>query len=165
MMWWKYKDLSREELIKIIEEQSHKIRCFAGEKGSYKAKVTKEVKEREQRIKDKEELIASKIKFLEENNYESLKEEKKQNLKLRDEAERLDEENRKQLEILFNNSKEEIIKQLSDELIRWTEEFDISTEKSQGYLIGINKAKKIIKENLKFKLDNKSIAIKRILGE
>lgn len=39
-----------------------------------------------------------------------------------------------------------IVDALSNELIRWTEENDIDNQRSLGYVIGIHKAKKVVKE-------------------
>lgn len=57
-------------------------------------------------------------------------------------------------EEFIKNNEEIIIKALSDELIRWTEENDIDNQRSQGYVIGINKAKKVVRETY----ENKTIS-------
>ena len=113
---------------------------------------------RSKRIKEKEE-------FLKNTNIESLRIEKQKIDKLRREVEENDDINRKQLSDDFELIKQQIIDKLSEELIRWTEEYDIDNERSQGYMIGINKAKKIIKENMIFKLKTKSARLMRLLKE
>ena len=113
----------------------------------------------------KEEKLKEKEDFLKNTNIESLRIEKQKIDELRRKVEQNDDINRKQLSDDFELIKQQIIDKLSEELIRWTEEYDIDNERSQGYMIGINKAKKIIKENMIFKLKTKSARLMRLLKE
>ena len=116
-------------------------------------------------VKWKEEELKEKEDFLKNTNIESLRIEKQEIDELRRKVEQNDDINRKQLSDDFELIKQQIIDKLSEELIRWTEEYDIDNERSQGYMIGINKAKKIIKENMIFKLKTKSARLMRLLKE
>ena len=129
-------------------EMTQKYKSQCSKMGGYKTKVAKEVREREQKLKWTEDRIDEKIKFLEANNYEDFKVKQDNIDKLKREVEQRDRENRDSLKENFEKSKQNIIDELSKELIRWTEENDIDNQRSQGYVIGINKAKKIIKEKL-----------------
>ena len=133
--------------------------------GAYKTKVQREVLDREKMVRWKEEALKEKEDFLKNTNIESLRIEKQKIDELRREVEQNDDINRKQLSDDFELIKQQIIDKLSEELIRWTEEYDIDNERSQGYMIGINKAKKIIKENMIFKLKTKSARLMRLLKE
>lgn len=108
------------------------------------------------------EKIERKENFLKNTNIENLRIEKQNIDELRRKVERNDDANRKQLSDDFELMKQQIIDKLSEELIRWTEEYDVDNERSQGYMIGINKAKKIIKENMIFKLKTDSVRLMRI---
>lgn len=154
-----------ETLKNQIKLWKSKYQSQCSKMGAYKTKIQKEVKQREDDVKWKEEWIKQKEEFLKNNNYESIREEANKVNNERKEVERKDFENRKQLEKDFETMKQEIIDELSQELIRWTEENDIDNQRSQGYIIGINKAKKIIKEKLIFKLKEKTIYLERILNE
>lgn len=147
----------------ILKEQvelwKQKYRSQCGKMGAYKAEVAKEVREREEKIKWKEYEIERKENFLQNNNYEDLKEKREDIDKLKREVEKNDFNNRKQLEKDFEDMKEQIINELSQELIRWTEENDVDNQRSQGYIIGINKAKKIVRENMKFTLKEKPVYV------
>lgn len=129
-------------------EMAQKWRSQCSKMGGYKARVTKEIRERENELKWVEQRIDDKKKFLEANNYEDFKAKQDKIDKLKQEVEQRDRENRDSLKENFEKSKQNIIDELSKELIRWTEENDIDNQRSQGYVIGINKAKKIIKEKL-----------------
>lgn len=129
-------------------EMTQKYKSQCSKMGGYKTKVAKEVRQREKDLKIIEERIDEKKKFLEENNYEDFKTKQDNIDKLKIEVEQRDRENRNSLKENFEKSKQNIIDELSKELIRWTEENDIDNQRSQGYVIGINKAKKIIKEKL-----------------
>lgn len=150
------KELTQQEEIELWIKQSfewqHKFNSQCSKMGGYKAKVTKEVREREKQLKWKEDEINRKIQFLENNNYESLEQKNKELFDLENRIRSVYYANRRQLQDDFEKSKEQIINELSKELIRWTEENDIDNQRSQGYLIGINKAKKIIKEEMIFNL-------------
>lgn len=151
-------------LKKQVEDWKHKYQSQCSKMGAYKAKVTKEIREREQDIEWREKKIEEKLEFIKNNNYDDLYKERQEIADLRRKVEKNDEENREQIKKDFEEMKQEIIDELSKELIRWTEENDIDNQRSQGYLIGINKAKKIIKEKMQLKLKNKSIRIERILN-
>lgn len=162
MSIWKYREWTKEQLIEEIEKLNSKIHSLIGEKGAYKAKVTKEIKERERKIKDKEISIEEKINFLNNNNYDELRKQKDEIIKEHSELYKKQNEYMRKCNEDFENGKQEIINKLSEELIRWTEEYDIDNERSQGYLIGINKAKKIIKENL---INTQEEKVKKVLNE
>ena len=159
------KEMSVEELQQEVKKWKSKYQSEVGKMGAYKTKVQREVLEREQMVKWKEEALKEKEDFLKNTNIESLRIEKQKIDELRREVEQNDDINRKQLSDDFELIKQQIIDKLSEELIRWTEEYDIDNERSQGYMIGINKAKKIIKENMIFKLKTKSARLMRLLKE
>ena len=150
---------------KQAEEWKHKYQSQCSKMGAYKSKVSKEVRDREKVVKWKEKQIKQKEEFLKNNNYEDIYKEANRITDLRREVENNDDINRKQLENDFEIIKQEIIDELSKELIRWTEENDIDNQRSQGYVIGINKAKKIIREKMIFKLNTKSARMERVLNE
>ena len=157
--------MSVEELQQEVKKWKSKYQSQVGKMGAYKTKVQKEVLDREQMVKWKEEALKAKEDFLKNTNIESLRIEKQKIDELRRKVEQNDDINRKQLSDDFELIKQQIIDKLSEELIRWTEEYDIDNERSQGYMIGINKAKKIIKENMIFKLKTKSVRLMRLLQE
>ena len=159
------KEMSVEELQQEVKKWKSKYQSEASKMGAYKTKVQREVLEREQMVKWKEEALKEKEDFLKNTNIESLRIEKQKIDELRREVEQNDDINRKQLSDDFELIKQQIIDKLSEELIRWTEEYDIDNERSQVYMIGINKAKKIIKENMIFKLKTKSARLMRLLQE
>ena len=159
------KEMSVEELQQEVEKWKSKYKSQVSKMGAYKTKVQREVLNREQMVKWKEEELKEKEDFLKNTNIESLRIEKQKIDELRREVEQNDDINRKQLSDDFELIKQQIIDKLSEELIRWTEEYDIDNERSQGYMIGINKAKKIIKENMIFKLKTKSARLMRLLQE
>ena len=159
------KEMSVEELQQEVKKWKSKYKSQVSKMGAYKTKVQKEVLDREQMVKWKEEELKEKEDFLKNTNIESLRMEKQKIDELRREVEQNDDINRKQLSDDFELIKQQIIDKLSEELIRWTEEYDIDNERSQGYMIGINKAKKIIKENMIFKLKTKSARLMRLLEE
>ena len=159
------KEMSVEELQQEVEKWKSKYKSQVSKMGAYKTKVQREVLNREQMVKWKEEELKEKEDFLKNTNIESLRIEKQKIDKLRREVEQNDDINRKQLSDDFELIKQQIIDKLSEELIRWTEEYDIDNERSQGYIIGINKAKKIIKEKMIFKLKTNSARIMRLLKE
>ena len=158
-------EMSVEELQQEVEKWKSKYKSQVSKMGAYKTKVQREVLNREQMVKWKEEELKEKEDFLKNTNIESLRIEKQKIDELRREVEQNDDINRKQLSDDFELIKQQIIDKLSEELIRWTEEYDIDNERSQGYMIGINKAKKIIKENMIFKLKTKSARLMRLLKE
>ena len=131
-----------------VELWKHKYKSQCSKMGAYKAEVAKEIREREQNIKWKEWRIEDKERFLKENNFESLKKQKEVIEELSKKIEQKDFNNRKQLYEDFEIMKKNILDELSQELIRWTEENDVDNQRSQGYIIGINKAKKIICERM-----------------
>ncbi len=156
--------LNEIELLKNqVELWKSKYRSQTSRMGAYKTKIQKEVKEREDAVKWKEKAIERDKKFLEENNFEDLEKEYNKIYDLKRKVEHYDDENRKQLEDDFKDIKNKIIDELSKELVRWTEENDIDNQRSQGYLIGINKAKKIIKENFVFELKTSPLSLKGTL--
>ena len=157
--------MSVEELQQEVKKWKSKYQSQVGKMGAYKTKVQQEVLEREKMVKWKEEELKEKEDFLKNTNIESLRIEKQKIDELRRKVEQNDDTNRKQLSDDFELIKQQIIDKLSEELIRWTEEYDIDNERSQGYMIGINKAKKIIKENMIFKLKTKSARLMRLLKE
>ena len=159
------KEMSVEELQQEVKKWKSKYQSQVGKMGAYKTKVQREVLDREQMVKWKEEELKEKEDFLKNTNIESLRMEKQKIDELRRKVEQNDDINRKQLSDDFELIKQQIIDKLSEELIRWTEEYDIDNERSQGYMIGINKAKKIIKENMIFKLKTKSARLIRLLKE
>ena len=159
------KEMSVEELQQEVEKWKSKYKSQVSKMGAYKTKVQREVLNREQMVKWKEEELKEKEDFLKNTNIESLRIEKQKIDELRRKVEQNDDTNRKQLSDDFELIKQQIIDKLSEELIRWTEEYDIDNERSQGYMIGINKAKKIIKENMVFKLKTKSARLMRLLQE
>ena len=159
------KEMSVEELQEEVEKWKSKYKSQVSKMGAYKTKVQREVFNREQMVKWKEEELKEKEDFLKNTNIESLRIEKQKIDELRRKVEQNDDINRKQLSDDFELIKQQIIDKLSEELIRWTEEYDIDNERSQGYMIGINKAKKIIKENMIFKLKTKSARLMRLLKE
>ena len=159
------KEMSVEELQQEVKKWKSKYQSQVGKMGAYKTKVQQEVLDREKMVKWKEEELKEKEDFLKNTNIESLRIEKQKIDELRREVEQNDDINRKQLSDDFELIKQQIIDKLSEELIRWTEEYDIDNERSQGYMIGINKAKKIIKENMIFKLKTKSARLIRLLKE
>ena len=159
------KEMSVEELQQEVKKWKSKYQSQVGKMGAYKTKVQREVLDREQMVKWKEEALKEKEDFLKNTNIESLRIEKQKIDELRRKVEQNDDINRKQLSDDFELIKQQIIDKLSEELIRWTEEYDIDNERSQGYMIGINKAKKIIKENMIFKLKTKSARLIRLLKE
>ena len=159
------KEMSAEELQQEVEKWKSKYKSQVTKMGAYKTKVQKEVLDREKMVKWKEEELKEKEYFLKNTNIESLRIEKQEIDELRRKVEQNDDINRKQLSDDFELIKQQIIDKLSEELIRWTEEYDIDNERSQGYMIGINKAKKIIKENMIFKLKTKSARLMRLLKE
>ena len=159
------KEMSVEELQQEVKKWKSKYKSQVSKMGAYKTKVQREVLNREQMVKWKEEELKEKEDFLKNTNIESLRIEKQKIDELRREVEQNDDINRKQLSDDFELIKQQIIDKLSEELIRWTEEYDIDSERSQGYMIGINKAKKIIKENMIFKLKAKSARLMRLLQE
>ena len=159
------REMSVEELQQEVKKWKSKYQSQVGKMGAYKTKVQREVLDREQMVKWKEEELKEKEDFLKNTNIESLRIEKQKIDELRRKVEQNDDINRKQLSDDFELIKQQIIDKLSEELIRWTEEYDIDNERSQGYMIGINKAKKIIKENMIFKLKTKSARLMRLLKE
>ena len=159
------KEMSVEELQEEVEKWKSKYKSQVSKMGAYKTKVQREVLKREQMVKWKEKELKEKEDFLKNTNIESLRIEKQKIEELRTKVEQNDDINRKQLSDDFELIKQQIIDKLSEELIRWTEEYDIDNERSQGYVIGINKAKKIIKENMIFKLKTKSARLMRLLKE
>ena len=159
------KEMSVEELQQEVEKWKSKYKSQVSKMGAYKTKVQREVLNREQMVKLKEEELKEKEDFLKNTNIESLRIEKQKIDELRRKVEQNDDTNRKQLSDDFELIKQQIIDKLSEELIRWTEEYDIDNERSQGYMIGINKAKKIIKENMIFKLKTNSARLMRLLKE
>ena len=159
------KEMSAEELQEEVEKWKSKYKSQVSKMGAYKTKVQREVLDREKMVKWKEEELKEKEDFLKNTNIESLRIEKQKIDELRREVEQNDDINRKKLRDDFELIKKQIIDKLSEELIRWTEEYDIDNERSQGYMIGINKAKKIIKENMIFKLKTKSARLMRLLKE
>ena len=159
------KEMSVEELQQEVEKWKSKYKSQVSKMGAYKTKVQREVLDREKMVRWKEEALKEKEDFLKNTNIESLRMEKQKIDELRRKVEQNDDINRKQLSDDFELIKQQIIDKLSEELIRWTEEYDIDNERSQGYMIGINKAKKIIKENMIFKLKTKSARLMRLLEE
>ena len=159
------REMSAEELQEEVEKWKSKYKSQVSKMGAYKTKVQREVLCREQMVKWKEEALKEKEDFLKNTNIESLRIEKQKIDELRRKVEQNDDINRKQLSDDFELIKQQIIDKLSEELIRWTEEYDIDNERNQGYMIGINKAKKIIKENMIFKLKTKSARLMRLLKE
>lgn len=159
------KEMSVEELQQEVKKWKSKYKSQVGKMGAYKTKVQREVLDREEMVRWKEEALKEKEDFLKNTNIESLRIEKQKIDELRSKVEQNDDINRKQLSDDFELIKQQIIDKLSEELIRWTEEYDIDNERSQGYMIGINKAKKIIKENMIFKLKTKSARLMRLLKE
>ena len=159
------KEMSAEELQEEVEKWKSKYKSQVSKMGAYKTKVQREVLDREKMVRWKEEALKEKEDFLKNTNIESLRIEKQKIDELRRKVEQNDDINRKQLSDDFELIKQQIIDKLSEELIRWTEEYDIDNERSQGYMIGINKAKKIIKENMIFKLKTKSAILMRLLKE
>ena len=159
------KEMSVEELQQEVKKWKSKYQSQVGKMGAYKTKVQREVLDREKMVRWKEEALKEKEDFLKNTNIESLRMEKQKIDELRRKVEQNDDINRKQLSDDFELIKQQIIDKLSEELIRWTEEYDIDNERSQGYMIGINKAKKIIKENMIFKLKTKSARLMRLLKE
>ena len=157
--------MSVEELQEEVKKWKSKYQSQVGKMGAYKRKVQQEVLDREKMVKWQEEALRRKEDFLKNTNIESLRIEKQKIDELRREVEQNDDINRKQLSDDFELIKQQIIDKLSEELIRWTEEYDIDNERSQGYMIGINKAKKIIKENMIFKLKTNSARLMRLLQE
>lgn len=156
--------LNEIELLKNqVELWKSKYRSQTSRMGAYKTKIQKEVKEREDAVEWKEKAIERDKKFLEENNFEDLEKEYNKIYELKRKVEHYDYENRKQLEDDFKDIKNKIIDELSKELVRWTEENDIDNQRSQGYLIGINKAKKIIKENFVFELKTRPLSLQGTL--
>ena len=156
--------LNEIELLKNqVELWKNKYRSQTSKMGAYKTKVQKEVKEREDIVKWKEKAIERDKKFLEENYFEKLEKKYNEIHELKRKVEHNDYENRRQLEEDFKDIKNKIIDELSKELIRWTEENDIDNQRSQGYLIGINKAKKIIKENFVFELKARPLSLQGML--
>ena len=156
------KEMSAEELQEEVKKWKSKYKSQVGKMGAYKTKMQREVLDREQMVKWKEEALKEKEDFLKNTNIESLRIEKQNIDELRRKVEQNDDINRKQLSDDFELMKQQIIDKLSKELIRWTEEYDVDNERSQGYMIGINKAKKIIKENMIFKLKTDSARLMRI---
>ena len=161
----KLKEMSVEELQEEVKKWKSKYQSQVAKMGAYKTKVQKEVLDREKTVKWKEKVLKEKEEFLKNTNIESLRIEKQKIDELRIKVEQNDDINRKQLSDDFELIKQQIIDKLSEELIRWTEEYDIDNERSQGYMIGINKAKKIIKENMIFILKTKSARLMRLLKE
>ena len=159
------REMSAEELQQEVKKWKSKYKSQVSKMGAYKTKVQREVLDREEMVKWKEEELKEKEEFLKNTNIESLRIEKQEIDELRRKVEQNDDINRKQLSDDFELIKQQIIDKLSEELIRWTEEYDIDNERSQGYMIGINKAKKIIKENMIFKLKTKSARLMRLLKE
>ena len=159
------REMSVEELQQEVKKWKSKYQSQVGKMGAYKTKVQREVLDREKIVRRKEEALKEKEDFLKNTNIESLRMEKQKIDELRRKVEQNDDINRKQLSDDFELIKQQIIDKLSEELIRWTEEYDIDNERSQGYMIGINKAKKIIKENMIFKLKTKSARLIRLLKE
>ena len=159
------REMSVEELQQEVKKWKSKYQSQVGKMGAYKTKVQLEVLDREKMVRWKEEELKEKEDFLKNTNIESLRIEKQKIDELRRKVEQNDDINRKQLSDDFELIKQQIIDKLSEELIRWTEEYDIDNERSQGYMIGINKAKKIIKENMIFKLKTKSARLMRLLKE
>ena len=159
------KEMSVEELQQEVKKWKSKYQSQVGKMGAYKTKVQQEVLDREKMVRWKEEELKEKEDFLKNTNIESLRMEKQKIDELRRKVEQNDDINRKQLSDDFELIKQQIIDKLSEELLRWTEEYDIDNERSQGYMIGINKAKKIIKENMIFKLKTKSARLIRLLEE
>ena len=163
------KEMSKEELqeeVKKLQEEAEnwksKYKSQVSKMAGYKTNVQREVRNREISVKWKEEEIERRENFLKNTNIESLRIEKQNIDELRRKVEQNDDINRKQLSDDFELMKQQIIDKLSEELIRWTEEYDVDNERSQGYMIGINKAKKIIKENMIFKLKTDSVRLMRI---
>ena len=156
------KEMSVEELQQEVKKWKSKYQSQVGKMGAYKTKVQQEVLDREKMVRWKEEALKEKEDFLKNTNIESLRMEKQKIDELRRKVEQNDDINRKQLSDDFELIKQQIIDKLSEELIRWTEEYDIDNERSQGYMIGINKAKKIIKENMIFELKTDSARLMRI---
>lgn len=152
-----------ETLENQVEHWKSMYRSQCSKMGAYKTKVQREVLNREIIVKQKEEELKRKEDFIKNNNYDKLRKEKNEINDLRKEIEKRDNANREQLRLDFEVIKQSIKDELSKELIRWSEEYDIDNERSRGYMIGINKAKKIIDENMVFKLTTNSIAIDRIM--
>ena len=119
-----------------------------GEMGHYKQTTAKEVREREKIVESKERKLQQIEKTLDTTTYEKIIK-KEEYLKKREvEIENIISERKWELDKKFNDAKEKIIDLLSKELINWTENYDIDNQRSQGYIIGINKAKKIIREEM-----------------
>ena len=159
------KEMSTEELQEEVNKWKSKYKSQISKMGAYKKKTQREVLNRETMVKWKEEELKEKEEFLKNTNIESLRIEKQKIDELRREVEKNDDINRKQLSDDFELIKQQIIDKLSEELIRWTENYDIDSERSQGYMIGINKAKKIIKENMIFKLKTNSARLMELIKE
>ena len=113
----KMKEMSVEELQEEVKKWKSKYQSQVGKMGAYKTKVQKEVLEREQMVKWKEEELRRKEDFLKNTNIESLRIEKQKIDKLRREVEQNDDINRKQLSDDFELIKQQIIDKLSEELI------------------------------------------------
>jgi hypothetical protein len=159
------REMSTEELQEEVNKWKSKYKSQISKMGAYKTKTQREVLNREIIVKWKEEELKEKEEFLKNTNIESLRIEKQKIDELRREVEKNDDINRKQLSDDFELIKQQIIDKLSEELIRWTENYDIDSERSQGYMIGINKAKKIIKENMIFKLKTNSARLMKLIKE
>ena len=137
-----------ELMINEIAELSTKVRSLQAKLGY---QLGKEVaKEKEELKKEKQKYINMQSDLTE---YE-WKKEQLNNINLRLEKVREKENNYheketegfKKCEEFVKENEKKIIDALSNELIRWTEENDIDNQRSQGYLIGINKAKKVVRE-------------------
>lgn len=152
--------MNKEEI-----DYKHKYKSKCSEFGAYKKKVQQEVRKREFNVELREKRVKEKELFLEKSNYVDLN---NKYIELQHKVRKVydyDRENRKQLEKEFENIKNNIIDKLSEELVRFTELYDVDNEKTQGYLIGINKAKKIIKEEMNFKLIHKSLNVEEMLKD
>ena len=119
------REMSVEELQQEVKKWKSKYQSQVGKMGAYKTKVQREVLDREQMVKWKEEELKEKEDFLKNTNIESLRIEKQKIDELRRKVEQNDDTNRKQLSDDFELIKQQIIDKLSEELIRWTEEYDI----------------------------------------
>lgn len=150
------RDDNTDMLINEIIELSTKVRSLQAKLGY---RLNKEVELEKTRLRkeqnkyfnmqqDLKEYEWKKDRLDEINERELNISEKEQNY-----THKIREANEKCEEFIKNNEKI-IVKALSDELIRWTEENDIDNQRSQGYVIGINKAKKVVRETY----ENKTIS-------
>lgn len=138
----------QEEITQLREEKRHLTSSNNAYKGQITMKVNKAVEHERWELEHKEKELQEKENILKEYNIDELEEkikELKNSVKIITD---LNEENKEIVQNVFEECKNKINEELTQEFERFSEK-DNDSDKTCGYLIGINKSKKIIRENLK----------------